>query len=153
MDLLCFRPDGQRTTKDDDATRTKNQIDYILTRKSQMKRIKNCRVYNSADIGSDHSLLMAKMMIQTIPKPKRNKQHLYSFDTDELSNPIYRNNFEILIGGRFQPLLDLDKDIDELYQCFKKVTNEVTEEVVGRKIHRTVENMPTRCVKTDVKRD
>ena len=40
--------------------KTRNQIDYIIVQKSTLQHIKNCRVFNSADIGSDQSLLMMK---------------------------------------------------------------------------------------------
>ena len=47
---------------------TKNQIDYCLVQKDSLKLVKNCRVYNSADIGSDHSLLMTKLFISSKQK-------------------------------------------------------------------------------------
>ena len=44
---------------------TKNQIDYCLVQRDSLKLVKNCCVYNSADIGSDHSLLMTKLFISS----------------------------------------------------------------------------------------
>ena len=49
--------------------RKKNQIDYIIIQQSQKSKLKNCRVFNSADIHSDHSLLISMMI--TIPEPKK----------------------------------------------------------------------------------
>ena len=37
---------------------TKNQIDYISVQQNMKRFIKNCRSCNSADIGSDHSLVV-----------------------------------------------------------------------------------------------
>lgn len=122
--------------------KTKNQIDYILVKKNQMNTIKNCRVFNSADICSDHSLLMANVVIHAAPKRKRFAPRKHKFDIDKLSNEATRDNFKIQIGGRFQPLLELDSDIDQLYESFKNITNGTTLEVVGHKRHRNVENMP-----------
>lgn len=42
---------------------TKNQIDYVLVPIDRKGLIKNCRVFNPADISSHHSLLMAKYTI------------------------------------------------------------------------------------------
>jgi len=49
--------------------RTKNQIDYILVPSDQKSYVKCCRVFNSADINSDHSLLMARYKL-TLPQKK-----------------------------------------------------------------------------------
>ena len=40
---------------------TKNQIDYIIVPRQLKHRVKNGRTYHSADIGSDHSLVMANI--------------------------------------------------------------------------------------------
>ena len=53
--------------------RTKNQIDYILVPIDQKGLIKKCRVFNSVDINSDHSLLMPKYTI-FLPKVKHYKR-------------------------------------------------------------------------------
>ena len=53
--------------------RTKNQTDYILVSIDQKGRIKKCRIFNSVDITSDHSLLMAKYTI-FLPKVKQYKR-------------------------------------------------------------------------------
>ena len=48
--------------------KTQNQIDFIIIPNGQRKLMKNCRVYNSADIFSDHSLLMCKYYINLSKK-------------------------------------------------------------------------------------
>ena len=71
--LLCnitwICPDG----------RAKNQIYYILVPIDQKGLIKKCRVFNSVDINSDQSLLMAKYTT-FVPKVKRYKRQLKRFD-------------------------------------------------------------------------
>ena len=59
--------------------RAKNQIDYILVPIDQKGLIKKCRVFNSVDINSDQSLLMAKCTT-FVPKVKRYKRQLKRFD-------------------------------------------------------------------------
>ena len=44
----------------------KNHIDYVLVSIDQKGLIKNCRVFNSANISSDHSSLMTKYKIGLI---------------------------------------------------------------------------------------
>ena len=119
---------------------TRNQIDYIILPKDHLKVAQNCRVYNSADIGTDHSLLMAKICIKSKKKHNR-KADIKRFDVGRLKDPITAEVFKQSVGGRFEPLLHLDADIDELYTQFKTVTNDVTKEVVGLRRRKNVEGL------------
>ena len=58
-----FSPDGK----------TQNQIDYIITKQCHKGNMKNARSYHSADIGSDHSLVIAKFetLMKPVHKPKK----------------------------------------------------------------------------------
>lgn len=120
--------------------KTRNQIDFIITQKENLKLFRNCRVYNSADIGSDHSLLMAK--ISLVAKIRKiNRRPLKRFNVDKLLDRELSDYFEQKIGGRFEPLIDLDEDIDTLYNNFKDITNELTREVVGLRRRKAVEGL------------
>ena len=102
--------------------RTKNQIDYIIIQQSQKSKIKNCRVVNSADIDSDHSLLLSKMMI-TIPKPKKLTRAPRKFDVEKLEREDIAQQFKAKIGGYFAPLLSSDCDVESMYNQFISNTN------------------------------
>ena len=85
--------------------RTKNQIDYIMVPTDQKALIKKCRVFNSGDISSDHSLLMAKYTTFLL-KVKHYKQELKRFDISKLKiEPIY-NTFKIHFSGKFEPWIN-----------------------------------------------
>ena len=121
--------------------RTKNQIDYIIIQHSQKSKIKNCRVVNSADIDSDHSLLISKMMI-TIPKPKKLTRAPRKCDVGKLERKDIAQQFKTKIGGYFATLLSSDCDVETMYDQFISNTNKVTKEVVGFKRRKQVERMP-----------
>jgi len=121
--------------------KVENQIDYIVSQKCNLKLLKNCRVYNSADVGSDHSLLMARF-VMTVKKNRFKKVSVKRFDVERLNNPLLASEFEQKIGGRFAPLLNItDTDIDELYELFRDATNETTKEVVGYRKRKSVEGL------------
>ena len=84
--------------------KTRNQIDYILVQKENLNLIKNCRVYNSADIGSDHSLLMSKF---NLPKTRRKqiRKQVTRYDVDKFKDDNYTYIFKQNIGGRLETLL------------------------------------------------
>ena len=83
------------------------------------------------------------MLQMVLPKLKRKHNHrnVKRFDVDKLTNRNYGAIFENQIGGRFTPLLNFDGDIDELYEKFKSTTNEVTNEVVGKRNRKAVDGM------------
>ena len=43
--------------------RTQMQIDFIIISKKLKSTVKNCRTYNSAEIVSDHSLVIANLVM------------------------------------------------------------------------------------------
>ena len=63
--------------------KTKNQIDFVIVKKENLSFVKNCCVYNSADVGSDHSLLLSKFLLP-IPKKRQSRTTLKRFDVDNI---------------------------------------------------------------------
>ena len=122
---------------------TANQIDYIIVQQKWKSRIKNCRSYQSADIGSDHSLVLVNVSL-TPEKQRKQKTVANRFDVFKLTNDEQiAKTFSISIGGAFEPLLELeDYEIDEFYSKFKEATNKTTEKVVGFKRNNLVEKLP-----------
>jgi hypothetical protein len=81
-----------------------NQIDYIIISRKWRSSITNARAYPSADIGSDHQLLIANLKL----KLKRYKvtQPMKRFDIAKLKDPQVSQMYEITIGGKFAALLE-----------------------------------------------
>ena len=63
------------------------------------------------------------------------------FDVDKLNDVEVVEVFEQNIGGRFDPLLNCNLDIDELYNDFKNITNQTTQQIVGFRKRKAVEGM------------
>ena len=121
----------------------KNQIDYIIADIRIKSIFKNSRSYHSADIGSDHSLVGAKLNLSP-PKFKKSRSLPKRFNVEKLKDPDVVRAFQQRIGGYFEPLLQLveTNDIDTVYTAFKQVTNKATDELIGRVKHRKVDGLP-----------
>ena len=120
----------------------KNQIDFILVYQDDLKSVKNSRSFCSADIGSDHNLVLANVQFQP-PKARRIKSVQKSYDVGRFKNPSVAEEFQARIGGAFEPLLLLeDTDIDELWLKFMNATNETTKQVVGIRRGKQVKHLP-----------
>ena len=120
----------------------KNLIDFIMTHQDNLNIFQNCRAYCSADIGSDHNLVLAK--VKLVPtKAKRMKSMPKAYDVSRFNNPTIAEEFRTRIGGAFEPLLQLeDTDVEGLWCKFRDATNKATEETAGLKRPRQVRGLP-----------
>ena len=116
--LTWISPDGK----------TKSQIDFIITCQDDKKIFKNSRSYQSADIGSDHSLVMASVRL-TGKFPRKPKLKGKQYDVEKLTNDNkLAESFKLTIGGAFAPLIAFgDQEINQLYEQIKNETNRITE--------------------------
>ena len=74
-------------------------------------------------------------------------------DVDKLQNPATAEEFQIRIGGAFEPLIRLaTNNIEEVYSQFKNVTNRVTELIVSYKRKKQVQGLPTEIDEACAKR-
>ena len=62
-----------------------NKIHYILVQKRLHSKVKNSRTYHSADIGSDHFLVLANLSMKG-KKQKRITKITKGCDVDKLRN-------------------------------------------------------------------
>ena len=113
---------------------TRNKFDYILIKYKLSSNVISSRSFPSADVDSDHQLVLAniKLKLKATEKPKRPKK----YDVNKLSTQETCNTCQVTIGGKFGRLLELtDTDIEtekmweEIKACFK----ETAEEVLGNK--------------------
>lgn len=91
-------------------------IDYIMIQKRWKSCVQSSRSFPSADFGNtDHNLLLAKiklkMKAQTIKKSSRTK-----FDIKKFNNVDTLEEYQMVIGGRFAPLLVEDQDVNDFVE-------------------------------------
>ena len=67
------------------------------------------------------------------------------FDLNQLQHEKIARSFKVKIGEAFEPLLELDMDIEQLYKSFKEATNEITAEVA---VYRKAKHIDGMSVKT-----
>ena len=97
--------------------------------------LNSSRVYPSADVGSDHNLLLMNVRLK-LRRNKLQKCGRIRYNIDKLKDTEIRNEFNVKIEGKFEPLLLLE-DPQEITHKFTGAVNDVAEEVLGKK-RRTV---------------
>ncbi|XP_072025129.1 craniofacial development protein 2-like [Amphiura filiformis] len=114
--------------------KTKNKIDFILIKQRWKSNISMARSFPSVDTGSDHQLVLANFKFRLKVKPKPLRQNKY--DIQKLKDSTTRSSFEIQIGARFEPLLnvpDTDLEVEDLWDSIKQSFKETSESVLGLK--------------------
>ena len=93
--------------------KTKNQIDFILTRKSSVRQnVLDSMVLNVPDI-SDHRLVRTKVRINFSWPQKRKGSP--KFNLEQLSNPDIQKHFQLELSNRFSNLSE-QMEPENLYQ-------------------------------------
>jgi len=77
-------------------------IDHILVNSKWRGSVTNARVYPSADIGSDHQLMVAKIKLKL--KARRKREAVQRFDTCKLSDPDVADQYRLNVGQRLEPV-------------------------------------------------
>jgi len=115
----------------------RNQIEYILVSRNGRGRIKNSRAYPSADIGSDHQLLLANLKFKL--RSNRGASKIRKIDTAELRNEIvkhaYANSVEEELRknlGERVPVQDAKQEVDGRWFTVKRAFHKAAEECLGR---------------------
>ncbi|XP_072022350.1 craniofacial development protein 2-like [Amphiura filiformis] len=94
--------------------------------------IDNSRSFPSADVGSDHQLVIANLRLRFKTKARPNYPKRY--DVQKLKDTITQNSYEVEIGGRFSPLLyNNDTDVETQWDGIKTAFNETSKKVLGNR--------------------
>ena len=117
--------------------RTEKQIDYIIMSKKLKPTLKNCRSYHSAEIGSDHSIVIANIDV------KKSKKYNYTkkrpprrYDNDKIQNGETSKKFAAELKERLATLLDDDNATtmpNDFYNKFKNIVHTTSELEIGYK--------------------
>ncbi|KAL3877467.1 hypothetical protein ACJMK2_035168 [Sinanodonta woodiana] len=115
--------------------RTQSQIDHSIINGRWKHSLQDVRVMRNADIGSDHFLLVAKVILK-LRKVRIGVSRSKRFDVDKLKNSKVKEEFSVALWNRFSALEDETAlNIDN----FNKAKKEAGQEVLGYRNNRKTE--------------
>ena len=90
--------------------RTENQIDHFTISRRWRRTLQDVRAYRSADVGSDHTLVIGKLkaMIQSTRMKKSGLRGNPRFNISKLKTPAQQKEFSHSLSNRFQVLADIN---------------------------------------------
>ena len=141
MNTLYQQPRHRLVTWTSPDRRTQSQLDFIIVPSDSRNQVKKCRVYNSFDVDSDHSLVMMKYTMKK-KKPKKFSNVSTRFAVEKLQDVEIKDAFQIKIGGAFHQLMEKDDiSLEEMYNSFTQCVNTITNESVGKRRRKLVDGM------------
>lgn len=129
--IFYARKDKHKYTWESPDGRTKNMIDYIIVNKKWKSSILSCRSFTSADIGSDHQLVMAKIRLRL--KKNQTPRTLKRLDIEKLDNEQIKLKFKDKLAEQVvnKKLLDGKEDMNKLWERIKEAYIGTAEEHIG----------------------
>ncbi|KAG7304556.1 hypothetical protein JYU34_011506 [Plutella xylostella] len=116
-----------------------HQIDFIITKRTDLRDILNSRTYHSADCNTDHSLIMAKTRLT--PKKihsARKAPRKVALNTAAMQDKALYKDLEKLIEEKLsKESLEQTTSAEDMWQLVKKEITQTAEKVFGKK-ERTV---------------
>ena len=113
---------------------TENQIDHIKISRRWRRTLQDARACRGADFGSDHTLLVCKLMIKIARNKETGLQRHPHFDTTKLKTEDRQKEFAITLTNRFQALADLeDSSLEKKLERVRSAFDATGQEVLGCK--------------------
>ena len=95
-------------------------IDHILINNKWRRCTNNSRAFPSADIGSDHQLLMANIRLKL--KVQKKSATLLHYDTKKLDEPPTSREYETEVSKRLLPMIEaIETNHDDVNVMYAKV--------------------------------
>jgi len=114
-----------------------NQIDYIMISKKWRGSLRNSRAFPSADVGSDHQLVLANVKLKLKRNRKQKKKH--RADILKLKDECIKKNYQEEIENRWKELSDSRRssikpttEIDEDWRQISLILQGTADKVIGR---------------------
>ena len=117
---------------------TENQIDHICINKKFRRSLQDVRVKRSADVASDHHLLIAKIKLKLKKSQKETTIQRQRYNVGLLRDMETKEKYMLQLSNKFQVLEELHEDSDTTEQQWKNIKETLTstcEEVVGYRKH------------------
>ena len=99
----------------------KNMIDLILIQRRWKTSVINCRTFQSADISSDHSLVLCNIRLR-LKKMSDKSQHSYRVDVNQLRNEKIRQSYSNTLLNNIKdigPTYSLEEHANKIRQAIK----------------------------------
>ncbi|XP_078603943.1 uncharacterized protein LOC144877771 [Branchiostoma floridae x Branchiostoma japonicum] len=117
-----------------------NQIDHIAISRRWRGTLQDCRIKRSADVGSDHHLLLATCRIR-LAACRKKIQKSTKYNVERLKNPETKQEFILTLANRFDALRynsdeeddnEGEDEIETEWSIIKEAYTSTCEEVLGK---------------------
>ena len=113
---------------------TRNQIDYIIVRKTDFRNVHDSRSYSGINTRSDHRLVLATVK-EAIPTPHRRNVNTTTPDLDKLRDSNISDVYKETLLHKIKLTSIHDQNPQQQWDTIVKLSHETSLEVLGRVKH------------------
>lgn len=116
--------------------KTENQIDHIMISRRWKRNLQDTRAMRSADIGSDHHLVLSKVKIKLAVQQKPKKDRI-KYNTDRLRNKDTMKQFQLVLANKYDVLYngsdtEGEEDVEKEWTNIKDMFLSTCDEILGK---------------------
>ncbi|XP_030763574.1 uncharacterized protein LOC115888129 [Sitophilus oryzae] len=123
-------------------------IDYMILRQNSILKTNDVRVYRGIECGSDHYLLMAKVVIKYRSSQKEREEHKgnqgkvdsVNYNLDSLRHESVQFLYKLRLASKLQNIQMEQINTEELYKTIKDSIHQAAEEALGHQKYRCTQN-------------
>lgn len=112
----------------------KSMIDYVISNRTIIpSQVIDVRALTSANIGTDHSLLLCKMLMEKPHRTKKPPVTIEKFNIESLTDDSTRNLYENRLTNKLKGLNMSEGDVESCWNKIKSCIVKAAEESIGKR--------------------
>src|SRR5271157_2012002 len=128
--MHAFKPSRKWTWSHPNGHR-KNMIDFIITNRRWKNCVLNSCSFPSADIGSDHQLVICTLRLKLKCSKKSNNKLTSKHDISKLKNKVILAEYQLQLANKLPACTDTDLTLDQAAESYSKIIKTTADNILG----------------------
>lgn len=112
-----------------------SMIDYILSNRSiKPQQVLDVRTLNSANVGTDHSMVLCKILLESPRKTKSTKVTVEKYNIESLTDESTRHLYQNRLSSKLREIDIAELNVEDSWETIKTCILNAAEEAIGKRM-------------------